>query len=171
MAELREPRKKPSSTHHGLPKPGLTQILGLLTAIDGAGGETDVARIAVDVRMNIVTIGPVVDAAEFLGLVKVHEGDIVLTELGSKLLRSGLRQRKEIIRSVIDQMPLFRQVTDLIRAAGRPLSRQEVTETLSEHVGTHHSDATFQALVYWGRYVERVTYDGAAELLGLRGPA
>jgi hypothetical protein len=59
----------------------------------------------------------------------------------------------------------------MARQAGRPLTRQEIVDTLSSRVGSHQAEDLFKALVYWGRYVELVRYDSQTEELTLRVPS
>ena len=152
-------------------KVSVGQILGLIEAVDEVGGVADVATISKEVEMDVDRLGPIIDAAEFLGLVQVHEGDIRITDLSRKLLHASVHERKKIVREIIDDVPLFRLVTDMARQAGRPLSRQEIVEALAARVGSHQAEDLFKALVYWGRYVELLRYDSGSEQVTLRTPS
>jgi NitT/TauT family transport system ATP-binding protein len=156
---------------HPISKVSVGQILGLIEAIDEVGGVADVATISQEVEMDVDRLGPILDAAEFLGLLNVHEGDVRITDLSRKLLHANVRERKAIIRDIIDDVPVFRLITDMARSARRPLSRQETIEVLSARVGSHAAADLFKALVYWGRYVELVRYDSQSEQLTLRTPS
>jgi len=101
----------------------------------------------------------------------VHEGDVRITDLSRKLLSANVRERKAILREIIDDIPDFRMITDMGRKAGRPLTRKEIIEALSVHVGSHRAADLFKALVYWGRYVELLRYDSQSEELTLRTPS
>jgi len=152
-------------------KVSVGQILGLIEAVDEVGGVADVATISKEVEMDVDRLGPIIDAAEFLGLVQVHEGDIRITDLSRKLLHASVHERKKIVREIIDDVPLFRLVTDMARQAGRPLSRQEIVEALAARVGSHQAEDLFKALMYWGRYVELLRYDSGSEQVTLRTPS
>ncbi len=156
---------------HPIAKVSVGQILGLVEAIDEVGGVADVATISQEVDMDLDRLGPILSAAEFLGLVTVEEGDVRITDLSRKLLHANVRERKAIVRDIIDDVPVFRLITDMARNAGRPLSRQEIIEALSARVGSHQAEDLFKALVYWGRYVELVRYESQSELLTLRTPS
>jgi len=162
---------KPLADMHPISKVSVGQILGLVEAIDEVGGSADVATISQEVEMDIDRLGPIIDAAELLGFVKVAEGDLTITDLSRKVLHANIRERKKIIREIIDDVPIFRQVTDMARKAGRPLSREEVLGAITGQVGTHQAEDFFNALVYWGRYVELVHYDSESEQLSLRAPS
>ncbi len=156
---------------HPIAKVSVGQILGLVEAIDEVGGSADAATISQEVEMDIDRLGPIIDAAELLGFVKVQEGDLTITDLSRKVLHANVRERKTIIREIIDDVPMFRQVMEMARAAGRPLSREEVLGAIAERFGTHNAKDLFDALVYWGRYTELVHYDSELEELTVRNPA
>src|SRR2546429_9517527 len=104
--------------------------------------------------MDVDRLGPILDAAEFLGLMTVHEGDVRMTDLSRKLLSANVRERKAILRKIIDDNHDFRMITDMARKAGRPLTRKEIIEALSAHVGSHRAADLFKAMVYWGFFLK-----------------
>jgi len=156
---------------HSISKVSVGQILGLVEAVDEAGGTVDVATISQEVDMDVDRLGPILAAAEFLGLLTVDEGDVRMSELSRKLLSANVRERKSIVRGIIDDLPVFQRVTDMARKAGRPLDREEIIDAIAANVGTHQAEDVFKALVYWGRYVELVRYDSESEQLSLRTPS
>lgn len=147
------------------------QIVGLVEAVDEVGGVADVATISREVDMDVDHLGPILSAAELLGLATVADGDVRLTDLSRRVLSSNVRQRKAVLRDIIDDVPVFRSILDLARRAGRPLGRQEVLDAIAEGVGRHQAEDSFKALVYWGRYVGLVRYDSESEELTLRSPS
>ncbi|MGI0150015.1 MAG: AAA-associated domain-containing protein [Thermoplasmata archaeon] len=106
-----------------------------------------------------------------LGLVTVEDGDIRMTDVNRKLLSASVRERKAILREIIDDVPVFRQILNMAREAGRPLGRHEVLDVLAACVGSHQAEDLFKALVYWGRYVELLRYDSESEQLTVRTPS
>ena len=155
---------------HPIAKVSLSQIVGLAEAVDEMGGEADVAVIADEVEMDVDRLGPIVSAAEFLGMMAVEGGNLRLTDLSRKALGASVRGRKAIFRDIVKDVPVFRQVLEMARAKGRPLTRLEVLGAIANRVGSHASEDVFRALVYWGRYCELVSYDSGSELLTLRKP-
>jgi NitT/TauT family transport system ATP-binding protein len=162
---------KSLSEMHPIARVSVGQVLGLVEAIDEVGGTADVATISQEVEMDIDRLGPVIDAGELLGFVKVEEGDLTITDLSRNVLHANVRERKKIIREIIDDVPIFKQVLEMAKSAGRPLSREEVLGTIAARVGTHNADDLFNALVYWGRYTELVNYDSESEQLTIRAPS
>lgn len=163
-------RQRRKSDMRAIAKVSMGQILGLVEAVDEVSGSADAATIAQEVEMDVAALGPIIGAAEFLGLVEVRDGDLVNTDLADRLLEATTPERKAIIRDIIDDVPVFRQVTDMARAAGRALSREEIVETLTASVGSHQAGDIFDALVYWGRYVRMVIYDSQSELFVIQPP-
>ncbi len=171
---------KPSDAHpeagrrfvdiHPISKVSLGQVVGLVEAVDEVGGEADAALIARESEMDLDAIAPVIAAAEFLDMVKVTDGNLQLTDLSRRILHASVRERKVIFRDIVGKTPVFRQIMEGLRAAGRPVTRSDVLEILVATVGSHQAEDVFRALVYWGRYVELVTYDSQTEQLSLRGP-
>ena len=161
-------RETPVTDFRSMSKVSVGQILGLVEAVDEVGGVADAATIAREVDMDIDRLGPILGAAEFLGLVTVEDGDIRITDLSRKLLMASVRERKKIIREIIDDLPAFRLVMEMARNAGTPLGRQAVLQALADRVGSHQAEDVFKALVYWGRYAELVRYDSESEQLTVR---
>ncbi len=153
---------------HPIAKVSVGQILGLVEAIDEVGGSADAATISQEVEMDIDRLGPIIDAGELLGFVKVEDGDLTITDLSKKVLHANVRERKKIIRDIIDDVPIFERVMAMARTAGRPLSRSEILGAIAAQVGSHNADDLFNALVYWGRYTELVSYDSESEELTIR---
>jgi hypothetical protein len=159
---------KPLVEMHPIAKVPVGQILGLVEAVDEVGGSADVATISQEVEMDIDRLGPIIDAAEFLGFIKVEDGDLTCTDLSRKVLNANVRERKNIIRDIIDDVPIFKQVAEMARAAGRSVSREEVLGVIAAQYGSHNAENLFNALVYWGRYTELVHYDSKSEELTIR---
>jgi NitT/TauT family transport system ATP-binding protein len=116
-------------------------------------------------------LGPIVDAAEFFGLLTVAEGDVRMTDRSRKILHASVRDRKAILRDVLDDAPVFRIVLDMARQAGRPLERREILDAIASQVDSHRAEDLFKALIYWGRYAELLRYDSGSEQLRLRTPS
>lgn len=153
---------------HPIAKVSLSEVLGLVEAVDEVGGQADAASVAREFDMDLDRLGPVIDAAEFLGLMNVEEGDLKNTDLSSQILSASQKERKAIIRRIIENVPVFREITDLLRQKG--MKKAEVLDVLTAHVGSHAAQDYFDALVYWGRYVELIRYDSETEEISHRHP-
>jgi len=139
--------KTPVTDFHSMAKVSVGQILGLVEAVDEVGGVADAATISREVEMDVDRLGPILTAAEFLGLVTIEDGDIRITDLSRKLLTANVRERKRIVREIIDDLPAFRLVMEMARTSSSPLGRQQVVQALSDRVGSHQAEDVFNALV------------------------
>ncbi len=158
----------PLADMHPIAQVSVGQVLGLVEAIDEVGGSADAATISQEVDMDIDRLGPVIDTAELLGFVKVTNGDLLITDLSHRVLSANVRERKRMIRDILTDAPIFRDILALARNAGRPLTRAEVLQTVASQVGSHNAEDFFRALVYWGRYAELLRYDSGSEELTVR---
>ncbi len=140
--------------------PSVSRILGLLEAVHDAGGEDDVARIAMDFDEELDEIQRTLDSVEFLGFGVVDEGNLRLTDAARELLRSGIQKRKKLFRQRLQALPIFQAVQSTLGAApDGSASREELRAALGDKVGPGEWEDLFKCLVNWGRYAEMLAYD------------
>src|SRR5216683_2777206 len=66
-----------------LPTAGVNRVFGLLDLLKAYNGKTDIANLTIDLRIDLDELLPIIDTAEYLGLVAVQQSEISLTELGT----------------------------------------------------------------------------------------
>ena len=76
------------------PKATISEIIGLLEAVNDSGGVEDAAQLAADFDLELDRILPSIDGAELLGFIVATDGNIELTKDARKLLDAGIRERK-----------------------------------------------------------------------------
>ena len=64
-------------------------VAGLLELLNDRKGEEDMYHIAEELLLEVDDLLPIIDAGVLLGFVTVREGDVVLTEQGKTIRRSG----------------------------------------------------------------------------------
>lgn len=152
-----------------IPKVSLSMMMGLLEALEDAGGETDVAQLALDFDLEIDDIKPILDAAEMLGFVTVDGGDVKMTDLCYKLVGAKIQERKIIFRDQLTKVPLFQELTEIFaKSGGKKLAKKDVLEFLSKKVSPIQADEYFDVIVNWGRYSQVLSYHSETEELVLR---
>src|SRR5213593_4332517 len=97
-----------------LPNAGVNQVFGLLDLVKAYNGKTDVANLNIDLRVDIDELLPIIDTAEYLGLVTVQQGDISLTDLGRKALSAKMNERKKLLRDRLALLEPFSEVGRLL---------------------------------------------------------
>src|SRR5437870_12684442 len=79
------------------PSSGVSQVFGLLDVLRAYTGKTSVAKLNIDLHLDIDDLLPPIATPELLELVTVKDGEISLTESGRKILPAKMPARKPII--------------------------------------------------------------------------
>lgn len=138
--------------------------MGLLVLLNDHKGSEDLARLADDLDLEIDEILPASDYAEALGLLKVEEGRVTLTDVGKKLLAGSIRERKTILRDQLKRTTLFKALLRALEnAPQRSLSDEQVNRLIE--FTTAPADELVQNIINWGRYAELFRYDPDQHLL------
>ena len=95
-----------------LPTAGVNRVFGLLDMLRAYNGKTDVATLTLDLRIALDELLPIIDTAEYMGLVAVQQGDISLTDLGKKALGGRIPERKKLVH---DRLVGLEPFADVIR--------------------------------------------------------
>ncbi len=148
-----------------LPTAGINQVFGLLDLLKAYNGKTDVANLNIDLRVDIDELLPIIDTAEYLGLVTVQQGEISLTDLGRKALGARMPERKKIIRDKVQSMDPFASIAKLLNEK-KELNRIDLGRFVNqnfEQVGDLHR--TIRLIISWGVFSGLFHYDGESEKL------
>ena len=123
-------------------------------------GRTDVAKLNIDLRVDIDELLPIIDTAEYLGLVSVQQGDIALTDLGKKALAARMNERKKIIRDQLQSLEPFSDIANLLKEK-KELSRIDLGRFVDrkfEHGGD--IGRSVRLIISWGVLTGIFDYDG-----------
>ena len=151
-----------------LPTAGVNSVFGLLDLVRAYNGKTDVANLNIDLRVDIDELLPIIDTAEYLGLVTVQQGDIALTELGRKALNSRMTERKKIVRERLASMEPFSELTKLLKEE-KELSRLTLGRFVNQKFGfVSDLHSAVNLLVRWGVFAGLFQYDGESGKLLLK---
>lgn len=141
--------------------PGM--VIGLLDIVSGHGGKADLARIAIDLQSDVDDLLPVIEVAETLGFISIKNGDVILTDLGEKMVKATPSRRKLLLRKTISNVEPFATALKLIKSR-KEISAEELFEELGKvkELGEEYRDPEqiHQMLLEWLLYTETVKYDG-----------
>jgi hypothetical protein len=112
------------------PPVGVDQVLGLLKVIHNLGGRTDAMYINDAVDADLGDLAHVVDAAEFLGLLKASGGDLELTAAGRDAVERPLREFQKYLKRRLSEVEPFASLARFVSERGR-VEVGEVLEFLS----------------------------------------
>ena len=148
-----------------LPTAGVNRVFGLLDLLKAYNGKTDIANLTIDLRIDLDELLPIIDTAEYLGLVGVKEGEISLTELGTKALNSKIAERKKLVHQRLETIEPFSDITDLLKKEGQ-ITRFSLARFVSSKYGpTLDLPTLINIMISWGVFSGLFGYDGQSERL------
>ena len=144
-------------------------MAALLEILVDQGGRADLHRLAEELSLGIEALLPTVDTALLLGLLRVEEGDAIITPEGHAFAQADIQTRKAIFRkAALANVPLLRQMEQALRVkANRTLSEEFFHDLLDEHFSEEESRRQLETAIQWGRYAEIFDYDAATGKLTL----
>lgn len=131
-------------------------------------GRTDVAKLNIDLRVDIDELLPIIDTAEYLGLVSIQQGDIALTDLGKKALTARMVERKKLVRDQLQSLEPFADIASLLHER-KELSRIDLGRFVDrkfEHGGD--LGRSVRLIISWGVFTGLFNYDGDSGKLVLK---
>jgi len=144
-------------------------MAGLLEILADHGGRADLHRLADELSLEVDALLPTVDTAVLLGLLRVEEGDAVITPEGQTFAQADIQTRKAIFRkTALANVPLLRQMEQALKAkADRTLNDEFFRDLLDEHFSEDEARRQLETAIQWGRYAEIFDYDAATGKLTL----
>ena len=176
--EHKDDSAPPRTYAPGVPAPPKTIMLphtrpggmaGLLEILADQGGRADLSRLADELSLELDALLPTVETAVLLGMLRVEEGDAVITPTGQEFAAANIQARKTIFRkAALANVPLLRQMEQALKAkSNRTLSDEFFHDLLDEHFGEEESRRQLETAIQWGRYAEIFDYDAATGKLTL----
>jgi NitT/TauT family transport system ATP-binding protein len=144
-------------------------MAGLLEIVADQGGRVDLRRLADELSLEVDALLPTVDTAVLLGLLRVEEGDAVITPEGQEFAGGDIQTRKKIFRkAALAHVPLLRQMEQSLKAkSDRAMPDEFFRDLLDEHFSEDESRRQLETAIQWGRYAEIFDYDAATGRLTL----
>src|SRR5437870_2535799 len=144
-------------------------LAGLLEIVADQGGRVDLHLLADELSLEVDALLPSVDTAALLGLLRVEEGDVMITPEGQAFAQGDIQARKTIFRkAALSNVPLLRQMEQALKTkANRTLNEEFFRDLLDEHFGEEESRRQLETAIQWGRYAEIFDYDAATGKLTL----
>jgi NitT/TauT family transport system ATP-binding protein len=144
-------------------------MAGLLEILVDQGGRADLHVLADELSLEVDALLPTVDTAALLGLLKVEEGDAIITPLGLAFAQADIQARKAIFReAALANVPLLRQMEQALKAKNnRTLPAEFFQDLLDEHFSEDEARRQLETAIQWGRYAELFDYDAASGKLTL----
>jgi len=144
-------------------------LAGLLEILVDQGGRADLHVLADELSLEVDALLPTVDTAVLLGLLKLEEGDAIITPEGDAFAKADIQERKAIFRkAAVANIPLLRQMEQALKTkSNRTLSAEFFEDLLDEHFSQDEARRQLETAIQWGRYAELFDYDAASGKLTL----
>jgi NitT/TauT family transport system ATP-binding protein len=144
-------------------------MAGLLEILVDRGGRVDLHRLSEELVMDLESLLPTIDTAVLLGMLRIEEGDAIITPEGYVFAQADIQARKAIFRkAALANVPLLRQIEQALRAkSNRTLSEEFFRDLLDEHFSAEESRRQLDTAIQWGRYAEIFDYDAQSGKLTL----
>ncbi len=146
------------------PKATISEITGLLEAVNDEGGIEDAARLAADFDLELDEILPSIDGAELLGFATVKDGNIELTEDAQKLLDAGIRERKKIIMDKVAGVEIIKELKNkLMESDEHKMKKEDALRFLQKKISTTDIESYFKIIINWTRHGGLIGYNSDSE--------
>lgn len=155
----------PRDTVEPLPEAQTTDILGLLEYLDTHAGACDLFQVTHDTHGTFGAVLTTVKGAEMLDLVETPQRLVRLTPLGQRFVRSGMEDRKPILRAQLFRLGLFRALKEIVDRNGGELSRENAILEIQRRLPSEDACRMFDTLVAWARFGGLFTYREDAHAL------
>jgi NitT/TauT family transport system ATP-binding protein len=161
----------PAEHHHVIMLPHTRPggMAGLLEILVDQGGRADLHRLAADLSLEVDALLPTVDTAVLLGMLRVEEGDAVITPEGRAFAQADIQARKAIFRkTALANVPLLRQMEQALKAkSNRTIEDEFFRDLLEAHFSEDEARRQLETAIQWGRYAEIFDYDAVTGKLTL----
>ena len=144
-------------------------LAGLLEILIDQGGRADLHKLADELSLEVDALLPTVDTAVLLGMLRLEEGDAIITSEGQAFANGDIQSRKAIFRkTALANIPLLAQMQSALKAkSNRTLSDEFFHDLLDEHFSEDEARRQLETAIQWGRYAEIFDYDAATGKLTL----
>ena len=136
-------------------------IAGLLEILIDHEGKDDIYRLADDLSFEIDDLLPIVDAAQMLGFITVHEGDAAITAVGSEYANSEILRQKEVFReAALKNVLLMRQIVRAVETkSDGEVAEDFFHDVLDEQFSEEETQRQLETAISGGRYAELFDFD------------
>jgi NitT/TauT family transport system ATP-binding protein len=151
----------PTPVNTPLPDVSPGGLSGLLEILAARGGRDGLAEIADDLSFEVDDLLPLTDAAVLLGLARIEDADLVITQEGKELADADILTSKQLFaRHAARHAPLVRAITQALAATADGTLREGFfLDVLRRGFSPQEARNQLETAIDWGRYAELYDYD------------
>ncbi len=151
-----------------LPPARMGEILGLVEILADHGGSMNLFALDAITEYDFGRTLTVVKAAELLDLVDTPKNDVLLTELGRRVVAAPFDEKIRLLRPQVLSLGTFGLlVRELARDPDTPMPGEAVRDILAASLPTVSAAELLDTLVNWGRAIQVFEYDANTDQLAL----
>jgi hypothetical protein len=163
----------PLATPSDMPLPEVSAggLSGLLEILNARGGREGLAELADDLTFEVDDLLPLVDAAVMLGLARVEDAELEITNQGREFATGDIDESKMLFgRLASERAPLIKAIVNGLRATSdRTLREGFFLDLLRRGFSEDEIRRQLDIAIDWGRYGDLFEYDAESRQLVL-GP-
>lgn len=165
-------REMQISIGYRLPDVDPSELSGLIETMTEFEKHIDLPKLADELMMNIDDLFPLIETLEILGLAKVSEGDVTLTDKGRNFAEAEMQTRKEMFAEcLLEKVPLVRLIRRVLdERPGHRVSEERFLSKLEDYLSEKESERVLKTVIDWCRYAEIFAYDVNTGMLSLEDP-
>jgi NitT/TauT family transport system ATP-binding protein len=153
----------PAPTPAELPLPQASPggLSGLLEILAARGGEDGLAELAENLNFEIDDLLPLTDAAVLLGLARVHDARLEITDTGRQFAAADIDTSKTMFGALAaERAPLIKAILRALKAtADGSLREGFFLDLLRRGFSADEARRQLEIAIDWGRYGELFEYD------------
>lgn len=132
-------------------------LLGLLELLHSLGGSVDSMYIGDSLSENVEMLPHAIDIAEALGLVTQERGNLKITELGKKIVKSDPKSVRRELRKLVHFIEPLNELVNILKE--KTLLSVEEFEELVEKYYPGNSEKAAKNLLIWGAFLHLFKMD------------
>ncbi len=143
-----------------LPDVRIGMLNGLIELLEKTNGKQDLHKLGADLQLEVDDLLPIVDAASQLGLARVAEGDIMLTELGKMYAEAAPQEKKQVFKQQAASVHIISLIIKALDVAPeKRINATEIREILESSFSQNAAESQLSIAIDWGRYAEMFSFD------------
>ena len=151
-----------------LPPARMGEVLGLLEILADHGGSMNIFAADAITEYDFGRTLSVVKAAELLDLVDTPKNEVLLTDLGRRVVAAPADGKMPLLRpQILSLGTLTLVVRELARDPDTPMPGEAIRDVLAARLPTVSASELFETVVNWGRAIQIFEYDANTDQLAL----
>ena len=134
-------------------------------AAEPYGGRADLPRLSEGLQLELDELLPLCETMQMLRFGELEEGDLRLTEQGSRFVNADNEDRKRIFGTALrEHVQLVGAIRGVLDERWNHRARGErFRDELEDHMSPDYARETLNAVIAWARYAELFDYDEEAD--------